>query len=380
MDRKESKDNTVEIKYENGTTSVVSHQDFLELDYTEMQSIVVHGKMTLTDPIGMFEDSKIETIKGNLTLVGNVSSMFKNAENYNQLMNWVTTEVTDMSNMLRGASSFNKNLNWNTENVTNMSGLFRDAISYDLPVNLNTSNVTNMSHMFHGAKSFNRLLHLITTNVTNMSHMFHGALSYNNYPKTSGLDEKEADRVLRPLRLDTKNVTNMNSMFQGAVSFNQPLHFNTSNVQHMDDMFEDAPSFDQVLTFDQSKVIPKALSSASKVRPSSSSKVISSKKLESRTKQSLVEESWFGVKKFMSMIEETKQPRCAYKASSGIHKNKVCGSTKVVYYGDDEHNPKWPNASDRCSKCINSKGEIKEGDLYAMEELYLTLESSWEEE
>ncbi len=47
--------------------------------------------------------------------------MFKYATNFNQELNWNTSNVKHMCEMFEHATNFNQELNFNTSNVTNMS-------------------------------------------------------------------------------------------------------------------------------------------------------------------------------------------------------------------------------------------------------------------
>ena len=47
--------------------------------------------------------------------------MFYGATNFNQELNWNTSNVNNMAGMFYGASNFNQKLNWNTFNVNDMS-------------------------------------------------------------------------------------------------------------------------------------------------------------------------------------------------------------------------------------------------------------------
>ena len=86
----------------------------------------------------------------NLTNVSDMSSMFRDASNFNGFINnWDVSNVTDMSNMFRGASSFNSQLsNWNLSSVENMAGMFRDATTFNQSIgNWNITSCLDMTNM-----------------------------------------------------------------------------------------------------------------------------------------------------------------------------------------------------------------------------------------
>ncbi len=54
------------------------------------------------------------------------------------------------------ATNFNQPLNFDTSNVTDMSGMFYGATNFNQPLNFDTSNVTNIANMFYVASNFNQ--------------------------------------------------------------------------------------------------------------------------------------------------------------------------------------------------------------------------------
>ena len=80
----------------------------------EVKNITIYGNLTLTDPIGMFENSKIENIvliHSKVELVGDCSRMFQHTK-FNVPLVFDTSKVTDMSYMFYGSSNFNQSLEW----------------------------------------------------------------------------------------------------------------------------------------------------------------------------------------------------------------------------------------------------------------------------
>ena len=153
--------------------------------------------------------------------------------NYGDINNWDTSEVTDMSKLFDNAREFNSPIgNWDVSNVEDMSEMFSGAESFNQPIgDWDVSNVTDMSDMFSYAESFNQPIgEWDASNVSDMTAMFFGAKSFN-----------------QPIGdWDVSNVTVMNAMFAEAKSFNQPIgDWNVSNVEDMSQMFYSAESFNQ---------------------------------------------------------------------------------------------------------------------------------------
>jgi hypothetical protein len=96
------------------------------------------------------------------------------AINFNQPLNFDTSNVIDMSCMFIGASKFNQPLYFDTSNVTDMGWMFRCATKYIHPLYFDTSNVIDMSCMFNDIKhqplklNYNKLLlFYILNNINN---------------------------------------------------------------------------------------------------------------------------------------------------------------------------------------------------------------------
>ncbi len=135
----------------------------------------------------------------------------------------LTPSATDISDMFSGTKQFNQPVDFNTSNVTDMSYMFWGADSFNQALNFDTSSVTNMAGMFWDAKSFNQSLSFDTSNVMNVSYMFSGADSFN-----------------QALNFDTSNVTNMEAMFADATAFKQAIELDVSSLTNMNSMFKDS--------------------------------------------------------------------------------------------------------------------------------------------
>jgi surface protein len=232
--------------------------------------------------------------------VTNMSSMFKNAENFNgDLSGFQVNSVTDMTDMFYGASSFNGDLSgwsvtqlvnarrmflgassfegyglegWNTSALQDASYMFAGCSSFNGQIgNWVTSSVTSMGYMLSGATGFvQEALYWDTTNVEDMSGMFQDSLlvRIDLTPNTVVIPEYwNTGNVLTMANMfanglnkgkgaltgvdewDVSNVTDMSRMFEGCSKFNEPLgqwfkDSRTSNVTNMNSMFEDCFDFD----------------------------------------------------------------------------------------------------------------------------------------
>jgi hypothetical protein len=161
----------------------------------------------------------------NLNLVTNMNSMFRDASNFNGVINnWDVSSVENMSFMFFNTTTFNKALNnWNTSNVTNINNMFFNADVFNQSLNSwDVSNVTRMENLFAYAIAYNQPLNSWNvSNVEDMSSMFFEATSFNQALNS----------------WNVHNVKGMHFMFYGASSFNQSLaNWDLSNVLDMDDM------------------------------------------------------------------------------------------------------------------------------------------------
>ncbi len=110
-----------------------------------------------------------------LSLVTNLSSMFREASSFNSnIGTWNISAATDLSYMFCGASAFNQDISsWNTGHVTTMTHMFCNTSAFNQNISgWNISNVTDMSNMFENATAFNQ--NLSNWDIT-------GVTSYNDY-------------------------------------------------------------------------------------------------------------------------------------------------------------------------------------------------------
>ena len=163
----------------------------------------------------------------NLNLVTNMNSMFRDASNFNGVINnWDVSSVENMSFMFFNAITFNQALNnWNTSNLTDINHMFFNADVFNQSLNSwDVSNVTKMGNLFTFAIAYNQPLNnWNVSNVENMSSMFLGATSFNQSLNN----------------WNVQGVTGMYTIFSGALSFNQSLaDWDLSNVLGLDGMLE----------------------------------------------------------------------------------------------------------------------------------------------
>jgi surface protein len=142
------------IKIENisGDTKYLNIADFNNIIRGgELKTVDIYGVLKLVDPVMKFYGSTIETITGNVVLIGTVSQMFMNAVYFNSdLSGWNVSDVTDMTSMFRNASSFNSDIStWDVSNVRSMTYMFLNAVSFNQDIsNWDVSNVMTMSFIF----------------------------------------------------------------------------------------------------------------------------------------------------------------------------------------------------------------------------------------
>jgi surface protein len=146
------------------------------MDWKTIKSIHIYGVMVLVNPKKKFNRSIIETITGNVVLIGDVSNMFSSAKYFRgDVSNWDVSQVTDMNGMFYNTVNFNQNSinKWDTSNVTDMKWMFSYS-NFDQNLNSwNTSKVVDMSYMFYKASNFNQdISGWDTSQVTDMSSMF----------------------------------------------------------------------------------------------------------------------------------------------------------------------------------------------------------------
>jgi surface protein len=243
------------------------------------------GEIGLTDFTNAFLGAinlvNIPSSLPQMTSVTNMTSMFRDATNFNQsLNNWVFSGVTNMCQMFYNATAFNNgdvgSLNWDVANVTDMQNMFYNASSFNQGMsNLDVSKVGtapggSMQSMFHGATLFNQDISAWNvSNLQNMSNMFKDATSFNSaFPGSTMGNVTDISYMFDGATSFNQDISDwhvgsvidMSYMFNGATSFNNgdsgnnsalPINWltKTSNIVMMDYMFQGATTFNQVTNF-----------------------------------------------------------------------------------------------------------------------------------
>ena len=232
-------DNTVEIRWGDGTKSVpryttderLGHRYKVPGTYT----IKITGKMigfTFRKASFNVRKSILEIQQwGDVYLENDNGEQFAGCTNLTSVAKPRLKDVTNISNMFQEDNNFNGDISdWDTSNVENMSGMFRSTRAFNGDISRwKTSSVTDMSRMFQLSKCFNGdISRWDTENVTDMSGMFQEAVRFNGDISS----------------WETGKVTDMSFMFNNAHRFNSDLsEWQTDNVQDMTSMFEGAYQF-----------------------------------------------------------------------------------------------------------------------------------------
>ncbi len=216
------------------TAWTAAEEDFSIVFEGATKAIKLNGTGGLNGENGLFRDfdGAIE-FNGAVALSPNainLANMFRGATQFNEKVDFDTSNIRDMHGMFAGATAFNQPVNFDTGKVENMSEMFSEATAFNRPVDFDTNRVTDMSAMFSGATAFNQPVDFDTSKVTSMKSMFSGATSFN-----------------QPVDFSTRSVKTMQAMFAGATSFNQPVNLNSKEVENMNTMFYNTPALDQAI-------------------------------------------------------------------------------------------------------------------------------------
>jgi surface protein len=184
----------------------------------------------------MFSSSGFNNGDGNAPLVWNVSelvnasSMFREANNFNQKLNWTNSELKleNVNRMFYVNTAFNQNVNVlfkKGNKINNMEGMFNRASEWN---NGGTKNV----------KDDDNAIDWYTDQVINMKNLFRG--SGLNMPFAT-----DPSAAVDPVdRFNTRLVQSFEGTFAELKEYNYMLGFlNTSEATSMREMFKDSPKF-----------------------------------------------------------------------------------------------------------------------------------------
>jgi len=140
--------------------------------------------------------------KPNILIDTEFDHTFYNTPTFNSgnIQDWDTIFVNNMSSMFED-SSFNQSLRMNTKNVTNMSSMFKNATDFNKNISYQPLSDINIWN---------------TSNVTNMTNMFDGAISFNNGQSSGGTTQPlnwtlNSNVDISFVRINTPNLTNQNA-------------------------------------------------------------------------------------------------------------------------------------------------------------------------
>jgi len=197
---------------------------------------------------------RIEEGKGNLeknvcvSLVGDMSRLFRGIGFNQQINDWDVSKVTSMFEMFY-ESSFDQQIHsWDVSSVTNMRGMFFGS-QFNQPIgDWNVSKVTDMNRLFHNSEFNQPIGSWDVSNVMDLGEIFRNS-TFNqpigDWDVSSVTNMREMFRgstFNHPIGdWDVSNVTNMYIMFSGS-TFNQPIgDWDVSSVTDMEFMFSSTP-------------------------------------------------------------------------------------------------------------------------------------------
>jgi surface protein len=229
---------SIKVEFSDNQIIYLKQSEFENLDCKDVINIYIYGVLVLLNPIAKFKFSKIQTITGDVILIGNINRMFFFAKDFNSNINkWDTKDVVNMNNVFNFAIKFNSDLsNWNTENVTDMSYMFCSTRKFNSDIsNWNTANVTNINYMFYEALDFNyNLSNWNTSKVTEMSYVFCNATSFS----------PSSNVRFSISNWNTSKVTDLRYMFYNARNFNSNIsNWNTTSATDMSYIFDGSIKF-----------------------------------------------------------------------------------------------------------------------------------------
>ena len=178
----------------------------------------------------------------NIVLPSDISSLFSYSDNLEEIdvTGWDLTGIENLSHLFENDYNLNNIVGldtWNTSDVTNMSNMFYycgSLTNLDLST-FNTSKVTDMSNMFYGCSSLTdiNLDTFNTSKVTDMSYMFYGCSSLTEIDLSS---------------FNTSNVIDMSNMFYGCSSLTEIdlSNFRSDKLTSVEYMLTDCNNLEKV--------------------------------------------------------------------------------------------------------------------------------------
>ena len=193
--------------------------------------------------------------------VTNMSSMFSDCNNLDEIPLLDTSNVTNMMAMLQNCFGLTAISQLDTSQVTNTSHMFQNCTSLTTIPLLNTSSVTDMQFMFDGCTNLQTIPELDTSQATDMSYMFSSCPKLTTIPELdtsqatdmSYMFYKSSNLITIPL-LDTSQATTITGMFQSCTNLQAIPELNTSKVYDINFMFDGCTNLITVPLLDLSHI------------------------------------------------------------------------------------------------------------------------------
>ncbi len=169
----------IKITFDDSKVICCKEFEFNRVTNYSVLHIKVYGFWILVNPRNKFKGSDIESITGNVILIGDASEMFYGAEKFDpdvkeisSIRNWDVSNVIYMDRMFKDAKKFNSNIdNWDVSNVKSMSGMFYRAISFNSDItDWYIGSAKCLTHMFDNATNFDQ--NLSTWDISEVESIF----------------------------------------------------------------------------------------------------------------------------------------------------------------------------------------------------------------
>ena len=161
-----------------------------------------------------------------------ISYMFSEAINFNQdISTWNTSDVTNMSYMFDNATSLNQDItDWNVDSSTNLLSMFLDASEMignygNISTFGNASNNFTPSYMF-----FNNVTSLTNNNNSNTNIYTVVSQWYSDPNAAQFIDRNNVPFLETIDNWNTSQVTNMSKLFYNKLFFNDDI----SKMEHIE--------------------------------------------------------------------------------------------------------------------------------------------------